>query len=164
MVTVPGPDHEMQSRPTSRFDKADAESQGINLLRALAFVQEQHEDAPHKLGDRKVEPRRDLGQQDLGGDLADDVADLEPGDHPVELVSPEAQVLLHPRDEGIVDVVAVQVLGEEREAAERQDGEVELLHELLLLFRRPWSRPEVKFVARLRADRGAAVLGGHGRR
>ena len=84
--------------------------------------------------------------------MADNIPNLEPGDHPVELITPELQVLFHPGDEGIVDVVTVEVFCEESKAAKRQYSEVELADELLLLLRRAWSCPKIEPFAGLSAE------------
>lgn len=149
MVSVPGANHEVKTRPACRFNEAHHKSQSIYLLHSLALVDEQDEDTPQKFGCGQIPPRRDFGQQDLRGNLAADVADLKECSKPVQLVAVQVEILLHSRNVGIVDVVPVEILGEEGQTTECQNGKVQFLNKLLFLFGRAWSRPEEEPLAGL---------------
>lgn len=64
----------------------------------------------HHTGREEV-ARAHVVQRQVGGDLAHDVAGREGGLDLGQLVADEAQLLLHARDVGIVEVGAVELLG-----------------------------------------------------
>jgi hypothetical protein len=112
--------------PARCLHQSNEESQDINIFGTADFVQEQHEKTPNKLGARKEVSRADFCEQYIARDLSHNIANLIEGSEPVKLIAVEVQILFHPRDVGVRDIIAIQILAEERETTICQDAKVNL--------------------------------------
>lgn len=117
--------------------EANEEADSDDMAARLGGGEAEGQERPHKLAGGHPDRRADLGQDYLGGYLADDVADGPGRVDEVDLVAVHGEVLLHATDERVRDVGLVEVLDEVAERHQREEEEVQLLHELPLLLRPP---------------------------
>lgn len=93
------------------------EADGGDALRVVHRGGDHGQARPHDHAGREEDARPHIVQRQVGGDLAHDVTRRERGLDLGQLVAHEAQLLLHARDVGIVDVGAVELLvGHESES------------------------------------------------
>jgi hypothetical protein len=109
---VPGAQDHVRGRVEDALQQADEEADRDDVVGGCHGGQAEGEHCPDELAGRDPDGGADFCQDDLAGDLADDVA-AGPGDvDHVELVAVHGQIFFHARDVGIGDVGLVEVFDE----------------------------------------------------
>ena len=129
---IPRAQDHHSSRIEGRLKQSDEEPQRDYLVRSLHSRHAESQRRPDKLTERDPPARADLRQQNLRGDLSDDVSTGPGGIDDVQLLREHSQIFSHAADVCISDVDRVEVFHEE---AERQDGDemdVQFLNEATL--------------------------------
>lgn len=132
------------------LQKAKEESQRIELARMGDFVRPNGDQAPEELTSREDVPWRDIGDEKIARNPADDGADVEERCREGEFVAVHVEVFFHAADVGVAEVglcgrvsegskrlrvwrvLTVQPFGKVPKTAICQNEEVDLRQQLLL--------------------------------
>ena len=133
VAPVPGPDDVLHAGVESGFGEADEKADAVHLFGCVAAGEGEGQDRPDHLHGGDPDAGPDAGQDEVGRDLADDIAHCPKGLHVVQLVLVQAEVLFHSADEGVGDVGLVEILDEVAQGGEGQEGGVEFEEEAAFL-------------------------------
>lgn len=145
---IPAPQDIEQGREEGALEEADEEAEGVQLARGLHTGLRQRPDAPPGLHEREPEAGPDALDDERAGDLHHGVRTGIRRPRVRVFVSVHGQVLLHARHVRIRQVALVQVLHEETQAPDAEDGPVQLQQQAPLLgalevcIRVPYEGPE----------------------
>lgn len=109
-LVVPGAEDIVGTDEGGGLGYALEEADGHDALGVVHGGGHHSQAGPDQHAGREEVSRLHIVQRQVGGDLADDVADREAGVDHVQLVAHEAEVFLHARDVGIAEVGSVQLL------------------------------------------------------
>lgn len=117
---VPSSKDSVSSWVKDRLCKSDEESDYDDMVAGFRCRKRESQHCPHQLAAWYPYRWADFRENDLTGNLANNVSDSPGGINQVDLVPVHGQILLHPTHEGITDVGLIQILDE---VAQRQDGD-----------------------------------------
>lgn len=124
---VPAAEHVLDAGPGGGFEESDAEPEGVELGGVVAFEEEEDEEGPGEEAEGQPDPGPGDGENEIRKGPADDDSGVEVRVHPAEFVArAEVEVLRHAGRVCICDVVPVELLDEEREAAVAEQEPVQL--------------------------------------
>lgn len=131
---VPRPQDHMRSRIEDRFEQTNEEANGDNMLRCGHGRKAEREHRPQQLAGGYPNAGANLRQNNLAGNLSDDVTARPSDVYHVQFVVVHLQVFFHAGDVCVGDVRLVQVLDEVSQAEDGEDAEIEALYEGCLFF------------------------------
>lgn len=125
----------MCCRIEDRFEQADKEANGNDVLRCGHSRKTERENRPQQLARGYPNAGANLCQNNLAGNLSNDIS-ARPGnvDH-VQLVVVHLQIFFHAGDVCVGNVGLVQILDEVSQAKDGEDTKIQALHESCLFFR-----------------------------
>lgn len=109
-LRVPGAEDVVRADESRGLGDALEEADGGDALRVVHRGGDHGQAGPHEHAGREEDARPHEVQRQVRGDLAHDVARREGGLDLRQLVADEAELLLHARDVGIVEVGAVELV------------------------------------------------------
>lgn len=126
---VPAAQDVQQAGEEAALEEAHEEAEHVQLGDVAQPGLAERERAPRDLHAGEEQARPDALDDERRGDLHDGVGAGVGGPRVGVLVAVHGQVLLHARHVGVGEVALVEVLEEEAQAADGEDGEVELAEE-----------------------------------